>query len=163
MGVGAKESSTSEPAQVTAGMILATVPSDFANSKHIVSCHQFSTSINSMELFSGGLRFYLLLHMISSGRTVGLLRCGPEYDLEQAVGIPLVQTTSEGADEYIRPRGCAAVLQQTPAQNVSPKLIYIRNDSYDGKMTTGTDQQYLLYDGFAEMNLELLEVTPESY
>ncbi len=159
-GIDSKESST-DSVQVTAGRILAAAPSDFANSGRIVSRHQVASSIYSMELSGGGLRIYLPLHTTPAGRTVGLLRCGPEHDMEQVVGIPLDQTASEGADVYVRPKGCAPVLQQKLVQS-SSRLIYIRNDSRDEKTATDTSQQYLSYEGFMEINLELLEVTPTS-
>ena len=160
-GIDTNQSPTNDSAQIVTGRILAARPFDFANSKHIVSRHQSAAFKDSMELSSGSLRAYLPVHTTPAGRTVGLLRCGPDYDMEQVVGIPLAQAGSESVDEYIRPKGYAAVLQPKFTQDVSTRLIYISN-SHEANMTTDGSQRYLLYEGFAKMNLEVFEVVPGS-
>lgn len=160
-GIDSNQPLTNDSTQIITGRILAARPLDFANSKHIVSRHQSAAFKNSMELSSGFLRAYLPVHKTTAGRTVGLLRCGPEHDTEQVVGIPLAQARSKSVDEYIRPKGYAAVLQPKSTQNVSTRLIYISN-SHEANMITDGNQRYLLYEGFTTMDLEVFEVVPGS-
>ena len=70
--------------------------------------------------------------------------------MEQVVGIPPAQAPSEGVDEYIRPSGCAAILQQKPTQDFSPRLIRVRNDGHREITSADASKQYLLHEGFAE-------------
>ena len=153
------ETPIDDPGQVDpVGRILATGPSDFANSGHIICRKQPS----SLDISGGSLRLYVSL-LTSAGRAVGLLDCGPEHDPQQVVGIPLVQTVSGLSDEYVRPKGCHTVLQSIAAASTSPRLIHIRNDSQH--KSAKTKEQYWLYDedAFAELNLDLVNVNPPSY
>ncbi|GAB1312649.1 hypothetical protein MFIFM68171_02859 [Madurella fahalii] len=165
-GLSTEDAPARDPGHVdegTAGRILATAPSDFANSRRIVCRQQSSGSLNSLDISGGRLRLHLSLLTTSAGGTVGLLNCGPEHDPQQVVGIPLAQTASGASDEYVRPRGCHTVLQPITASSVPPRLIYIRNDS-QRKESAGAKQQYWLYDedAFAEVNLDLVDVHPPS-
>ncbi|RYP49226.1 hypothetical protein DL769_011102 [Monosporascus sp. CRB-8-3] len=162
-GLSTKESTISDPDQVTAGRILATAPSNFANSGHIVCREQSSTSLSSLDISGGSLRLYLSLLTTSASGAIGLLNCGPEHDPQQVVGIPLIKTASGASDEYVRPVGCHAVLQPITASGTSPRLIRIRNDS-QSKKSADASRQYWLYDddAFAELNLELVDVSPRS-
>ncbi|RYP18613.1 hypothetical protein DL765_003820 [Monosporascus sp. GIB2] len=134
-GLSTKSSPISDSDQVTAGRILATAPSDFANSGHIVCREQFSTSLSSLDISGGGLRLYLSLLTTSAGGVIGLLNCGPKHDQQQVVGIPLTKTAPGASDEYVRPVGW--------------------NDS-QSKESADTNRQYWLYDDdvFADVNLE---------
>jgi len=147
-GIDPNESPTSEPAQVAIGRILAAAPSDFANSSRIVCRYQSHGLLPLPELSGGGLRVSLPVHTTPAGRTVGLLCCGPEHNMEHVVGIPLAPAASGAVDEYIRPWGCAAVLQPKPAQ-ASARLIYIRNDIHRAITTAGRSQRYLAYGASA--------------
>ncbi|CZR58832.1 related to beta transducin-like protein [Phialocephala subalpina] len=148
--------------KVTPGIGLATSPSDFANCKHITSREQSSSPMDSLDISGGSLRIYLSLITTSAGETIGLLKCGPEHEPQKAVGIPLSNAESTSSDEYIRPRGSYSVLLPIVAPNTSPKLIYIKNDSQI-EMSVDTNQRYWLYnDGFAEINLDLIDVSPRS-
>ncbi|KXX78246.1 Vegetative incompatibility protein HET-E-1 [Madurella mycetomatis] len=135
-GLSIKESPISDPDQVIAGRILATAPSDFSNSGHIICREYSSTSLNSFDISGGSLRLYLPLLTTSAGGIVGLLNCGPEYDPQQVVGIPLTQTTPGASDER----------------------IHIRNDSRRGRPVDAS-RRYWLYDedAFAEVNLDLVD------
>ncbi|RYP53370.1 hypothetical protein DL768_001615 [Monosporascus sp. mg162] len=162
-GLSTKKSPISDPDQVTAGRVLATAPSDFANSGHIVCREQFSTSLSSLDISGGSLRLYLSLLTTSAGGAIGLLNCGPKHDQQQVVGIPLTKTAPGASDEYIRPVGWYAVLQPIPSSGVSPRLIHIRNDS-QSKKSADANRQYWLYDDdvFADVNLYLVDVSPRS-
>ncbi|KAK3944343.1 hypothetical protein QBC46DRAFT_280208 [Diplogelasinospora grovesii] len=162
-GLGVKEPFTSDSAQVTAGRILAAAPSDFANSGQIVSREGSSTSSHSLDISGGRLRICLSLLTTSAGNAIGLLRCGPDRDTQQVVGIPLAKMTSGSSDEYVRPRGWHSVLQPITASDASPKLIHIMIDS-ESKKSTEVNQQHWSYDdeGFAEVNLDLVDVAPRS-
>jgi ankyrin repeat protein len=148
--------------EVIPGRILAVSPSDFANCKHIISREQSSTPIHSLDISGGSLRIYLSLLTTSAGETIGLLKCGPEDEVQMAVGIPLSNAKSTSPDEYIRPRGSHSVLLPMVVANTSPKLIHIKNVSQN-EISMDANQRYWLYgDGFAETNLDLIDVSPQS-
>jgi len=154
-----EETPIDDPDQVDpVGRILATGPSDFANSGHIICRKQ----PRSLDISGGSLRLYVSL-LTSASRAVGLLDCGPKHDPQQAVGIPLVQAASGLSDEYVRPKGRHTVLQSIAAASTSPRLIHIRNDSQH--KSAKAKEQYWLYDedAFAEVNLDLVNVNPPSY
>ncbi|RYP23458.1 hypothetical protein DL767_008815 [Monosporascus sp. MG133] len=162
-GLSTKKLPISDPGQVTAGRILATAPLDFANSGHIICRKRSSTSLGSLDISGGSLRLYLSLLTTSASGAIGLLNCGPEYDPQQVVGIPLTQTAPGASDEYVRPVGWHAVLQSITSSDVPPRLIHIRNDS-QSKKSADASRQYWLYDddAFAEINLDLVDVIPRS-
>ena len=148
----ALEGPSSNPTEITLGKVLAAAPSDFANCGCIVPREQFAT--NSPFISGGSLRIYLSLLSSASG-TIGLLSCGPEYDREQVVGIPLTNTTS---DEYFRPRGWHSVLLPRPAPS-PPGLVYIENSL---RQWTPTSIFWFSINGYTETNLELTDVEPRS-
>ncbi|RYP14268.1 hypothetical protein DL765_006497 [Monosporascus sp. GIB2] len=162
-GLGVKEPFTSNSAQVTVGRILAAAPSDFANSGQIVSREGSSTFLHSLDISGGRLRICLSLLTTSASNAIGLLQCGPEHDTQQVVGIPLAKMTSGSSDEYVRPRGWHSVLQPITASSASPKPIHIMIDS-ERKKSMEVNEQYWSYDddGFAEVNLDLVDVAPRS-
>lgn len=98
-GLSVKEPPTSDFGQVTAGRILAAAPSAFANSGEIVSREQSFMSLNSLDISGGSLRIHLSLLTTSAGKAIGLLRCGPQHDTQQVVGIPLAKMTLGSSDE----------------------------------------------------------------
>ncbi|RYP66814.1 hypothetical protein DL771_007612 [Monosporascus sp. 5C6A] len=106
------------------GGILAASPSDFAN------CGQIALRkrpVNdSFGVHGGSLRLYLILHMTSSGETLGLLNCGPEHDTDTVVGVPLAITLAEQPGEYTRPKDRPATLIRQPAPGISAALVRIR-------------------------------------
>jgi hypothetical protein len=165
-GLGTKESHTDDPDQATAGGILATAPSDFADSGHIVCRRQSNTPPASLEVSGGNsLRMYLPTFTTSAGGLLGLLNCGPQRDRQQAVCIPLVKTASGGSDEYFRPRGCHAVFQPIPGSGVSARSIRTRKDRQSEKSSDASRQHWLFdYSAFAELeaNLTLVDVNPQS-
>ncbi|KAI1817834.1 heterokaryon incompatibility protein-domain-containing protein [Poronia punctata] len=157
-----EQSSDSDPGQVIAGRALATTPSDFANSGHIVCREQSSTSLNSVEISGGNLRLYLsLLATSADNRAIGLLHCGPDHDPQLVTGIPLAKTAPGTSDEYVRPVGWHAILQPRTSTGDSPRLIYIRNDS-QSRISPDASRKAWLYHAFAEVNLDLVEVNPRS-
>ncbi|RYO86962.1 hypothetical protein DL764_008929 [Monosporascus ibericus] len=162
-GLNTKKLPISNPDQVTAGRVLATAPSDFANSGHIFCREQSSTSLSSLDISGGSLRLYLSLFTTSAGGAIGLLNCGPEHDPQQVVGIPLTKTAPGASDEYVRPVGWHAVLQPITSSGVSPRLIHIKNEN-QSKKSADASRQYWLYDddAFAEVNLGLVDVNPLS-
>lgn len=148
---------------ITAGGILASAPSDFANSGHIVTRQPSTVSLNSVDISGGSLRIYLSLLSTSDNITIGLLNCGPEFDPNSVVGVPLAKATAKSSEEYVRPRGYHSVLLPTAASRTSPKLLYIRHDTKSSK-SVDAKQLYWHYGGaFAELNLDLVEVIPQSY
>lgn len=158
-----KEPWPSDSVKATHGRILAATPSDFARSGHIVPREQSNASPNSLDISGGSLRAHLQLLTTSTGEIMGLLSCGPERDTQQLVGIPLTRMLSGSSDEYVRPRGCHSVLQPANASHASAKLIHIMIDS-ESKKSTEANQQHWSYDddGFAEVNLDLVDVAPRS-
>ena len=161
-GLSLTEPIPSNATEVTPGTILAAAPSDFVNCRHIISREQSSTPLHSLDISGGSLRIYLSLLTTSASETIGLLKCGLEHDTQQVVGIPLRNATSRWSDEYIRPRGFPSVLLPMAAANASSKLIHIKNDR-QSKISTDANRRYWFYgDGFAEINLDLIDVAPRS-
>ncbi|KAL5315184.1 hypothetical protein ACEPPN_017835 [Leptodophora sp. 'Broadleaf-Isolate-01'] len=156
-GLSTEEPCISDSSQITAGRILAAAPSDFANSGQIVS-----RSTMSLQSLGCSLRVHLSLLSTSTGKTIGLLGCGPEHDIHKVVGIPLAKMTSGSSDEYVRPRGCHSVLRPITASSASPEPVHIKNDSQSKKSTKANKQYWLYDDGFAEVNLDLVDVAPRS-
>ncbi|TGJ87241.1 hypothetical protein E0Z10_g1502 [Xylaria hypoxylon] len=131
--------------QVTTGRILAAAPSDFANSRRIVPREQSTTFLSPLDISGGSLRIHLPLLTTSTNEVFGLLRCGPEHDTQQVVGIPLAKVSSGSSDDTL------------------PRLIHIRNAN-QSEESVDTSQQYWLYDDneFSTLNLELIDVAPRS-
>jgi hypothetical protein len=127
-GLTLTEPISSYATKFTPGRILAAAPLDFANCNHIISREQSSTPMHSLDISGGSLRIYLCLLITSTGEIIGLLKCGPEHDLQKVVGIPLSNATSTSSDEYIRPRGSYSALLPMVAANTLPRLIHIKND-----------------------------------
>ncbi|KAF2177551.1 HET-domain-containing protein [Zopfia rhizophila CBS 207.26] len=161
-GLSVQEPPISDSVQVTAGRVLAAAPSDFASSGQIVAREQSTATLNFLDFSGGSLRISLSLLTTSTGNTIGLLNCGPKHDTEQVVGIPLAKPASTSSSEYVRPRGYPSVLQPIAAFSAPPKLIHIKNDS-QSKKSAGANRRYWHYgDGFAEVDLDLVDVTPRS-
>ena len=75
-GLSTEETLVNDPDQVDQGMagrILATGPSDFANSGHIICREQYSISLGSLDISGGSLRLHLSLLTTSAGETVGCI------------------------------------------------------------------------------------------
>lgn len=88
-GLSAREVDSNRSPDAVAGGLLAASPSDFANCGHIGSRLQYSVSTNRYEISNGRLWTELPLFSRDTGETYGLLKCGPEWDDEKIVGIPL--------------------------------------------------------------------------
>ncbi|KAI0412894.1 hypothetical protein F5X98DRAFT_353603 [Xylaria grammica] len=165
-GLGAQDPTPidSNSGQVRTERILAAAPSDFANSGHIVPREQSTTFLNPLDIYGGSLRIHLSLLTTPDSEVFGLLRCGPEYDTEQVVAIPLAKVSSGSSDEYVRLRGCHSMLQPATAPSTLPRLVHIKND-IQSEQSVDTDQEYWLYDDaeFAGINLKLVDVVPRSY
>ncbi|KAK3348739.1 hypothetical protein B0T25DRAFT_228699 [Lasiosphaeria hispida] len=156
-----REPSIGSSTQGTAGGILASSPSDFANSGQIVAGGRLSMASGVLDISGGSLHVSLSLLTASTG-IIGLLNCGPKGDVQQAVGIPLARVASGGPSEYIRPRRHHPVLRQITASDVSPELIYINNDN-GPEMRISSNQSWVYDDSdFADINLELVDVKPRS-
>ena len=156
-------STPSNPTEVISRGVLAAAPSDFVNCGHIVSREQYTTSINSFDISGGSLRIHLPLFTTSAGETFGLLKCGPEHNAEQVVGIPLNNTMSKGpSDEYIRPQGCYSVLLPKATSEVLTKFIHIQKEP-QSKALTAMNRRYWFYIvESVETNLELIDVEPRA-
>ena len=140
--------------------ILAAAPSDFANCGQIARREQSSRNLFNMT--SGSLQLHLSILITSSGEKYGLLKCGPEYDTKQVVGIPLTITSREPSNEYIRPQGRYSVLLPNTASEASIKLIRIRNE-HQSMALAATNQRYWFHvQESVETNLELIDVVPRS-
>jgi hypothetical protein len=157
--VSPKELTDKDPGQVVARRALATAPSDLANSGHIAYREQSSTLLSSLEISGGNLRVYLSL--LTAYRAIGLLNRGPEDDQQLLIRIPLTKTAPGASNEYVRAVGWRAALQPRPSSGDSPRLIHIRNKSQSKKFEDAS-RQYWLYHAFAEVNLDLIGVSPRS-
>ncbi|KAL7895601.1 hypothetical protein HDV63DRAFT_106841 [Trichoderma sp. SZMC 28014] len=142
------------------GDILAATPSQFANSGQVVAREQATNPLHSLDIFGGSLRVHLPIFLHGNGETFGLLSCGPKYDKEQVVAIPLARINSAVEDEYVRPKGLPSVLHSARASHASPKLIHIKRDGQ--KHISTQNQEVLFYDVdlFAKLGLEVTDVVP---
>ncbi|KAL7790944.1 hypothetical protein V8C37DRAFT_410556 [Trichoderma ceciliae] len=161
-GLGLHETFASDSGLAFTGRILAAAPSDFANSGNIIRRERSLTFTSSVEMSGGNLRAYLSLFTTPAGQIIGLLNCGPEDDLQQVIGIPLIKLTTGSSEEYARPRGCYSVLQPATVSGAIPKPIQIKHDSQE-TVAIDSDRVYYHYedDEFAEVNLSLVDVVPE--
>ncbi|PON22971.1 hypothetical protein TGAM01_v208226 [Trichoderma gamsii] len=144
------------------GDILAATPSDFANSGQIVAREQATNPLHSLDIFGGSLRIFLPLATSDTGRTFGLLSCGPKSNAKQVAAIPLAKINSAVANEYVRPRGYPSVLQPVPTSDATRELIHIKKDGQKQILTK--NQQFLFYDVdlFAKIGLEVIDVIPRA-
>ena len=156
-GLALEEPSISNPAQITTGKAPESTLADFANCGNIVSRKTIRYARNSPGISGSSLRVYLSL-LTSASAAIGLLSCGLEHT-EQTVRIPLTNTAS---DEYFRPRGCPSVLLLKPAPTPLPKFIHIENN-FRSKTPAGANRQcWFLIDGYAERDLELIDIEPRA-
>ena len=140
--------------------ILAATPSDFANCRQIVRRGQSSRSV--FDMIGGIIRLQLSIITTSPGETYGLLKCGPEYDVKQVVGIPLATASEESSDEYIRPQGHYSILLPKTASEASTKLIQIRNEHQSIAPTAKNQRYWFHVQESVETNLELIDVMPST-
>ncbi|KKP02372.1 hypothetical protein THAR02_05524 [Trichoderma harzianum] len=144
------------------GNVLATSPKYFANSGQIVCWEQTHGQLQSLDMFGGSLRISLpLFTSTTTGETIGILSCGPASSPHQAVGLPLVRTSSVISNEYARLWERPSVLRTIIADGAPPELIYIKSDG-QRDVSVETPTQYWLYehDLFSQINLTLVEVEP---
>ncbi|KAI0406638.1 heterokaryon incompatibility protein-domain-containing protein [Xylaria palmicola] len=91
-------------AEFLSGGALATSPSDFADSSHIVPSGPKGGSSASLQMLGGSLLVRRRLHRDSSGQCFVVLQCQPDNQPERFIGIP-VQARSGGYDDYVRLHG----------------------------------------------------------
>lgn len=163
-GLSGEESNTTVTSEsvVSAG-VLATAPSDFANSGHIVTRRQDASPVNAFEISVGRLGIRLPLHTTSAGETFVLLSCGPAQTREEVVGIPVHKISSDAAStEYLRPQGRYSVLLPKPAlQTSTANRLHIQIERQrKGRERKGPRQFWLHIDGHQKLNLKLEEEYP---
>ena len=142
------------------GGFLATKPTSFANSGHIVPRDLYTRNLDILDVVGGNLRVSLsVLRDTPTQQLMGLLNCGPEGDTRQVVGIPLAKAMSRGSNEYVR-LPVAPQLHVTAASDASREPIYIKND-YEAGTQLG-NQQGWYYDAcdFADIGLDVMDVAP---
>ncbi|KAL7907019.1 hypothetical protein GGI35DRAFT_457505 [Trichoderma velutinum] len=144
--------------------VLATSPKHFEHSGQIVCREQTHGPLQSLDVFGGSLRISVpLITSTTTGETLGILSCGPESSPHQAVGLPLVRTSSVASNEYARPRGRSSVLRTVVADGAPPELIYIKSDGQRDVSIETTTQHWLYeHDLFSQINLTLVEVEPSA-
>ena len=162
-GLNLMGSTSSNSTEVISEGVFAAAPSDFMSCGHIVSREQYTTPINSFDISGGSLRIYLPVFTTSGGETFGLLKCGPEDNTEQAVGIPLnIAMSREPSDEYIRPQGRYSVLLPTATPEVLTKLIHIRKERHSKALAKLNRKNWFYIKEGVETNLELIDVSPRA-
>ncbi|KAI8290958.1 hypothetical protein K4K60_003787 [Colletotrichum sp. SAR11_57] len=150
--------------KINSGGILASSPSDFANSGDIVCREHRGTSIDPLYVFGGHLRIHLCLYTTAMNQTFGLLDCHPKDDSQAVVGIPLFGVNSDGSsEEYIRPEGHVGKLLRSIDSKDPPKLIRICKDRQNESVAT-LNRRYGFYieESVHETGLEMVEVEPKS-
>lgn len=150
--------------KINSGGILASSPSDFANSGDIVCREHRGTSIDPLYVFGGHLRIHLCLYTTTMNQTFGLLDCHPKDDAQAVVGIPLFGVNSDGSsEEYIRPEGHVGKLLRSIDSKDPPKLIRICKDRQNESVAT-LNRRYGFYieESVHETGLEMIEVEPKS-
>jgi hypothetical protein len=141
--------------------VMASSPSDFANCGHIVSREHETNSISAFSIVGGFLQINLSLFTSPSGEISGLLKCGPERNLEQVVGIPLVFTTSgKTSGQYVRPHGRNSALLPNTKSEASTQTIYIQTARQSKNATANSRRNWFYIDEFHETGLDLIEVEP---
>lgn len=142
------------------GRILATAPSEFANSGHVVTKESLSSLEETINFTGGGIRISLSILERSTEERIGLLRCGLEHNSETVVGIPLIRLNS---NEFARPDAWESMLVATESSSNARQVIFITNNPQDEALDEA-ESHYWLYDKdkFAKFNLDLIEVFPES-
>jgi len=162
-GLNVTKLASNHSTEVISRGILAGAPSDFTNCGQIVSREQSATATNSLDIFGSCLRLHLSIFTTSASETFGLLKCGPEHDTNQVVGIPLTTTTfREPSDEYFRPQGRYSVLLPKTTSEVSTKLIQIQI-VHQSRILGAINKSYWFHiQKSVETNLQLINVEPRS-
>ncbi|KAH7131070.1 heterokaryon incompatibility protein-domain-containing protein, partial [Dactylonectria macrodidyma] len=137
--------------------ILAAAPSDFATCGHIVSGTLHTSSI---EISGGRLKIHLPVHTTSTGKIYGLMKCQPERDVGQVVGVPLEKVDGP-SHSYIRPIGQRPILLPRATPNMTTNLVSIGKDLKPSE--SSRNRQHWFYieepDG---IDLELIDVEPRA-
>ncbi|KAK4447770.1 hypothetical protein QBC34DRAFT_439720 [Podospora aff. communis PSN243] len=163
-GLRGKQLPPTDGAPITAGRVLAATPADFAHSGHIVSRVKTRTSLDFVNISRGGVQIHMPLlpgALVPGSATqlkFGLLSCGPANDPSTVIAILLVEAGPDSPGEFVRPADSRPVLH--PTVQSSAELIHIKNDIH----LEGPPDWGLQYDDdeFADLDLDVLEVEPES-
>jgi len=78
------------------------------------------------------------------------------------VGIPLEKVASGGSTEYTRPRGRRSVLRPISDAGDPRTLIYVKHDDRPDSHAPGQRAWFYDDEDFAELGLELVDVTPRA-
>ncbi len=151
-----EESISSETSRIAPTGALASAPSDFTNCGLLVLRNQYTRPINSFEIAGGCVQLRLPLYTTSAGKTYGLLNCGPEYDRERVVGIPLETSKSDSASWYIRPQGRHSILLNRSLTSIPLTIVHIK---IRPSMVTNRRNWFYITKTI-ETNMDLVEVYP---
>ncbi|KAI0509525.1 hypothetical protein F5B22DRAFT_616614 [Xylaria bambusicola] len=145
------------------GCALASSPSSFANSSHIVPCGPKGIPLRPLQTLGGCLLLQRPLHTDSHGQCFVVLECQLDYQADQAIGIP-VQNRPVGYDDYIRLHEHPSVLLPRYIPEYSPYDdpgdIRILNNRFGTHHDENSHSFYI--ENALENNLKLIRVTPRS-
>ncbi|KAI0874365.1 heterokaryon incompatibility protein-domain-containing protein [Hypoxylon argillaceum] len=154
-----EDDSPNKPSEGSSRGALASGPSNFDNSNHIVLTSLASSSFGSLQPLGTSLLLQRCLYTDVSGQCFVVLQCQSKRQPGRAVGIP-VQADPGGSGDYIRSLGIASILlpKDIPQTNVKNIRILAGRSDVGGEELRCTF--YVEID--LEKDLELSEVIPSS-
>ncbi|KAK9415105.1 putative Vegetative incompatibility protein HET-E-1 [Seiridium unicorne] len=160
-GFSLAKSSTAVPVN-TWSRALATSPSDYATSSHIVPREQGGDASDAILISGGNLRIQRPVYTNQSGKTFIVLNCHQVDDSQQAIGIPVQSSsTKRQPDLYGRLVDGASILPRVVIE-ASPRLTWLKLNA--GSTSTGADRRCGVYiNNRHERQLKLTEVEPRAW
>ncbi|KAK6073889.1 ankyrin repeat-containing protein [Seiridium cupressi] len=124
-GFSLAKSSTAAPVD-TWSRALATSPSDYATSGHIVPREQGGDASDAIMISGGNLHIQRPVYANQSGKTFIVLNCHPVDDSQRAIGIPVQKSsTKRQSDLYGRLVDEPSILPRVVIE-ASPRLTWLR-------------------------------------
>ncbi|KAK5630363.1 hypothetical protein RRF57_006078 [Xylaria bambusicola] len=141
------------------GCALASNPSSFANSSHIVPSGPKGGPLRPLQTLGGSLLLQRPLYTDSYGQCFVVLECQLDNQTDQAIGIP-VQARFGGYDDYIRLHGRPSVLLPSYIPDFSPCDIRLLTNRFGAHYDEICHSFYI--ENALEKDLKLTRVTPRS-
>ncbi|KAI0203368.1 heterokaryon incompatibility protein-domain-containing protein [Astrocystis sublimbata] len=139
--------------------ILASRPADFAKCHHVVSRSHHQSPL---DISGGRLRARLALHKTSSGNTYGLLNCGPDYDTNQILEVPLMLNSSSGLHkDYVRTPKQFLISSPTTSES-SIEQIQILIENRRTRQVRSNRQNGFYIEDTSQIGLDLIDVDPSN-
>ncbi|GAP93412.1 putative beta transducin-like protein [Rosellinia necatrix] len=154
-----RNNSTTEFSNIIRRGALASNPSEFSESGHIVVPSIPSSSMRPLNTLGGSLQAERRIYTDSSGQCFVILQCHTNDSLDQVVGIP-VAAQPEGYDNYIRLLGCSYVLLQPSISQANPQDIRIPIRHSNAQEEESLRFGFFIDNGLGE-DLQISEAIPQ--